>query len=110
MLLAYVIELTGRSPSSQVRGKRTPRKSPKERQKGSLKGNSSVESRERPDVAEPESTTKSMVDDSDSGEGSNYLSPEVKLTNIATYVMAILQIVFYLFQFDIFVAEASSKF
>lgn len=61
-LLAYVIELTGRSPSSQVRGKRTPRKSPNKRQKGSWKSNSSVGGKGRPDVAKP-----SITDDSDSG-------------------------------------------
>ncbi|KAL8461688.1 hypothetical protein ACS0TY_032974 [Phlomoides rotata] len=50
-----------KSPSSQVRGKRTPRKSPKERQRGSWKSDSSVRGKERPDVAK-----LSMTDDSDS--------------------------------------------
>ncbi|KAH6768773.1 binding protein [Perilla frutescens var. frutescens] len=60
-----------KSLTSQIRGKRTPRKSPKESLKGLLKINFSVGSREKPVVAEPESTTKSMVDDSDSEKEQN---------------------------------------
>lgn len=59
-----------RSPSSQVRGKRTPRKSPKEGRKGPLKITFSVERREKPVAEDPESSAKSLVDHSDSGEGS----------------------------------------
>ncbi|KAL0284120.1 UNVERIFIED_CONTAM: hypothetical protein Sradi_7208700, partial [Sesamum radiatum] len=61
-------KLEVKSPSSQVRGKRTPRKSPKQRQKDLLKSDSSMESGESPDVPHPESTTKPMVNDSDSEE------------------------------------------
>ncbi|XP_057765095.1 sister chromatid cohesion protein PDS5 homolog A isoform X2 [Salvia miltiorrhiza] len=64
-------KLDVKSPSSQVRGKRTPRKSPKEIRKGPLKINFSVERREKPVVAEPESSTKSLVDHSDSEKEEN---------------------------------------
>lgn len=64
-------ELGLKSPSSHVRGKRTPRKSPKESLKGSFKVNFSMGSRERPVVAEPKSTTKSMDDNSDSEKERN---------------------------------------
>ncbi|KAK4398821.1 Sister chromatid cohesion protein PDS5 [Sesamum angolense] len=64
-------KLEVKSPSSQVRGKRTPRKSPKQRQKDLLKSDSSMESGESPDVPHPESTTKPMVNDSDSEKEQN---------------------------------------
>ncbi|KAI3456589.1 hypothetical protein Pfo_013252 [Paulownia fortunei] len=64
-------KLEVKSPSSQVRGKRTPRKSPNQRQKGLLKSKFSMESSGSPDVAYPESTTKSKVDNSDSEKEQN---------------------------------------
>ncbi|KAL1537227.1 sister chromatid cohesion protein PDS5 B-like isoform X1 [Salvia divinorum] len=60
-----------KSPSSQVRGKRTPRKSPKEGRKGPIKITFTVERREKPVVAEPQSSTKSPVDQSDSEKEQN---------------------------------------
>ncbi|XP_041989798.1 sister chromatid cohesion protein PDS5 homolog A-like [Salvia splendens] len=64
--LEQVEELGLKSLSSQARGKRTPRKSPKEGRKGPVKINFSVGRREKPVDVEPESSTKSLVDLSDS--------------------------------------------
>ncbi|GFP93461.1 sister chromatid cohesion protein pds5 homolog b-b [Phtheirospermum japonicum] len=54
-------------PSAKVRGKRTPRKSLNQKQKGVLKGKSTTESGESQDAEHPEPTTKSKLDHSDSG-------------------------------------------
>ncbi|XP_047980009.1 sister chromatid cohesion protein PDS5 homolog A-like isoform X1 [Salvia hispanica] len=67
----HVEKLDMKSPSSQVRGKRTPRKSPKEGRKGPVKITFTVERREKPVVAEPQSSTKSPVDQSDSEKEQN---------------------------------------
>ncbi|XP_042029643.1 sister chromatid cohesion protein PDS5 homolog B-like isoform X1 [Salvia splendens] len=67
----HVEKLGMKSPPSQVRGKRTPRKSPKEGRKGPVKITFTVERREKPVVAEPQSSTKSPVDQSDSEKEKN---------------------------------------
>ncbi|XP_041993730.1 sister chromatid cohesion protein PDS5 homolog A-like isoform X1 [Salvia splendens] len=69
--LEQVEKLGLKSLSSQARGKRTPRKSPKEGRKGPVKINFSVGRREKPMDVEPESSTKSLVDRSDSEKEQN---------------------------------------
>ncbi|XP_047942253.1 sister chromatid cohesion protein PDS5 homolog A [Salvia hispanica] len=69
--LEQVEKLGLKSLSSQARGKRTPRKSPKEGRKGPVKINFSVGRREKPVDVEPESSTKSLVDQSDSEKEQN---------------------------------------
>ncbi|KAL6520454.1 hypothetical protein OROHE_017042 [Orobanche hederae] len=59
-------ELETKSPSSKVRGKRTPRRGSKQKQKGLSKSKSNRESSGSPDVAHPESTKKSNLDYSES--------------------------------------------
>ncbi|KAL3850966.1 hypothetical protein ACJIZ3_012848 [Penstemon smallii] len=68
-------KLEEKSPSSQVRGKRTPRRSSKQKQKTVLKSESSADSGGSP--TRPEFTTKTMVDDSDSEKEQNKQIDEV---------------------------------
>ncbi|KAL6546873.1 hypothetical protein OROMI_022594 [Orobanche minor] len=60
-------ELETKSPSSKVRGKRTPRRGSKQKQKGTSKSKSNRESSGSPDVGHPESTKNSNLDYSESG-------------------------------------------
>ncbi|KAL1559997.1 sister chromatid cohesion protein PDS5 A-like [Salvia divinorum] len=69
--LEQVEKLGTKSLSSQVRGKRTPRKSPKEGRRGPVKINFSVARREKQVDVEPESSTKLLVDHSDSENEQN---------------------------------------
>ncbi|KAI3466488.1 hypothetical protein Pfo_023151 [Paulownia fortunei] len=67
-------KLEEKSPPSQVRKKRTPRISPKQRPKIMLKSESSKGSGGSPDVACPKFTAKSSADDSGSEKEENEIS------------------------------------